>query len=727
MDNQNQYEVIVPETVRKLLPGAFRNQKEIHMVRITGNTAVIGESAFEGCTGLEKLTLEDGVRSICPSAFAGCVRLKEVLAPDSVAGIQDGAFRGCVCLEKVRLPKGLRYMDRGIFEGCSALTSIRIPAEVKVVSAGVFKNCTSLREVVFEGEETKCYQEAFEGCYQLSTESAAAIAERFLSPLSFRVRAGEEGFAGRMSTFTPRNFTLDGVPCASMESALQSFRFEDPEEQAEICGMQAQDARNAESWANWKETGTLYWQDAEYPRESQEYQALLDRLFMSVYEQDDTFRVDVTLCRGAEIRLRHWSRNPMAALLTQQEYLSRLECLSKLQPGEALHTAAGQMEATVPVGKESRREQEEESLPPVVLSMALPEPGKRNIVVMGGSFNPPTLAHLRLMRAAVDAVGAEKGIFVPSNDAYVRNKMRRQRLEQETLSEETRLSMLEAMCGEDSRLTADPCEYGREEKAKTFETMENIQKKYPNAVLYFVAGGDKLPVIPRWHRNEEFLDQFRILVIKRDGSAPEEIVGGNPLLRRHAQAFVLLREPEGLEGISSTRVRNLLRSGDETAAQLVHPGVWEILKEKGMLKMDITSFRGDYDFLSNFYETTIEYKGLHYQNAEAAFQAQKCLLEEDKEQFCGLAANKAKKLGRQVPLRPDWEEVKVEKMTGIVRAKFMQNPELAEKLLATGERALVEGNSWHDVFWGVDSATGQGENHLGKILMQVRRELRGEN
>ena len=141
----------------------------------------------------------------------------------------------------------------------------------------------------------------------------------------------------------------------------------------------------------------------------------------------------------------------------------------------------------------------------------------------------------------------------------------------------------------------------------------------------------------------------------------------------------------------------------------------------------IDLFREEYEFLSNFYPAKMEYEGIPYWNAEAAFQAQKCLLEEDKEQFCGLAANKAKKLGRQVPLRPDWEEVKVEKMTGIVRAKFMQNPELAEKLLATGERALVEGNSWHDVFWGVDSATGQGENHLGKILMQVRRELRGEN
>ena len=61
------------------------------------------------------------------------------------------------------------------------------------------------------------------------------------------------------------------------------------------------------------------------------------------------------------------------------------------------------------------------------MPFAEPKQGSRRVVVMGGSFNPPTLAHLRLMRAAVDALGAEKGIFVPSNHAYVERKMRRQR------------------------------------------------------------------------------------------------------------------------------------------------------------------------------------------------------------------------------------------------------------------------------------------------------------
>ena len=84
----------------------------------------------------------------------------------------------------------------------------------------------------------------------------------------------------------------------------------------------------------------------------------------------------------------------------------------------------------------------------------------------------------------------------------------------------------------------------------------------------------------------------------------------------------------------------------------------------------------------------------------------------------------SKKAGRRVRLRPDWEEVKVGIMEQIVRAKFTQNEVLKWRLIATGEAELVEGNSWHDTCWGVDTKTGEGQNHLGRILMKVRQELK---
>lgn len=136
----------------------------------------------------------------------------------------------------------------------------------------------------------------------------------------------------------------------------------------------------------------------------------------------------------------------------------------------------------------------------------------------------------------------------------------------------------------------------------------------------------------------------------------------------------------------------------------------------------IKQFQGNFFFLSNFYECPVTYKQLTYTNAEAAFQAQKCTSDAEKIQFTKLNPTEAKKLGRRVNLRKDWEAVKVKIMEEIVRAKFTQNTELADKLLATGDVYLEEGNTWGDRIWG--TVNGSGANRLGIILMQVRTEIK---
>lgn len=138
----------------------------------------------------------------------------------------------------------------------------------------------------------------------------------------------------------------------------------------------------------------------------------------------------------------------------------------------------------------------------------------------------------------------------------------------------------------------------------------------------------------------------------------------------------------------------------------------------------IDYFREEYEFLSNFYPTKMVFDGLTYYNSEAAYQAQKCNNQEDKLKFIFLSADESKKLGREAALRPDWDIIKVEIMEKVVYAKFTQNPFLAQALLETGDKELKEGNYWKDLFWGVDLKTGEGENHLGKILMALRREFR---
>lgn len=139
----------------------------------------------------------------------------------------------------------------------------------------------------------------------------------------------------------------------------------------------------------------------------------------------------------------------------------------------------------------------------------------------------------------------------------------------------------------------------------------------------------------------------------------------------------------------------------------------------------VTSFRGAYDFLSNMYSATFMWDGRTYRNSEAAFQSAKTLDPVERDTFSEMNGVTAKREGKKVALRKDWEEVKVEIMEEVVRAKFSQNPELKERLVATGAMELMEGNNWHDTFWGVNAKTLEGENHLGQILMKVRAELGG--
>ena len=133
-------------------------------------------------------------------------------------------------------------------------------------------------------------------------------------------------------------------------------------------------------------------------------------------------------------------------------------------------------------------------------------------------------------------------------------------------------------------------------------------------------------------------------------------------------------------------------------------------------------FRGEYDFLSNFYTAPITYNGLTYQNNECAFQAQKTLDESKREEFTHCSPKDAKHLGKRVELRSDWEEVKFDIMKDIVKAKFEQHPELVQRLLATGDTPIVEENTWGDRIWGV--CNGYGENRLGRILSDVRNEYK---
>lgn len=134
----------------------------------------------------------------------------------------------------------------------------------------------------------------------------------------------------------------------------------------------------------------------------------------------------------------------------------------------------------------------------------------------------------------------------------------------------------------------------------------------------------------------------------------------------------------------------------------------------------IESFSGTYRYLSNFYDAPVLYNGIMYDNAEAAYQAQK--QPEKAEMFKNINGSKAKKDGAALTLRPDWDLVKDQIMYEIVKEKFTRNIYLGARLINTGSIPIIEGNYWNDTYWGV--CKGKGQNKLGKIIMRVRDELK---
>lgn len=126
-------------------------------------------------------------------------------------------------------------------------------------------------------------------------------------------------------------------------------------------------------------------------------------------------------------------------------------------------------------------------------------------------------------------------------------------------------------------------------------------------------------------------------------------------------------------------------------------------------------------FLSNFYPCDLDFAGARWPTLEHAYQACKAADPVWQERIrLAQTPSQAKRLGRQCEMRDGWEDIKLAVMYTLLQEKFA-DIDLANRLCQTGSAKLVEGNAWGDTFWGV--CNGEGENWLGKLLMQLRDEL----
>ena len=180
------------------------------------------------------------------------------------------------------------------------------------------------------------------------------------------------------------------------------------------------------------------------------------------------------------------------------------------------------------------------------------------ICVLFGSFNPLTKAHVSALKTAVEAIGADKGLFVATNGQYLKRKT--VKIDDPFyLSEDERKAIIESVCISEPKLEFACFELGGINPSR-FKTLCKIQKQYPDAEIYEIQGADKVHTLLKSSHGEEYVGKFRFVVFERYGIALDAMFAENPLLGKLRDSFVILPP---LEEISSTEVRNRFYAGKD--------------------------------------------------------------------------------------------------------------------------------------------------------------------
>ena len=145
------------------------------------------------------------------------------------------------------------------------------------------------------------------------------------NPIDIKTKAPFPG--GALSNLAAYAFTLDGVACGSMEGFLQGLKVGDASEQAALCALAGGEARERGQRHDWKTSGNLYWRGATVDRLSDAYQSLLDRAYDALFEQSARFRAALAASGDASLMHSIGKDDPTETILTNEEFISRLERL----------------------------------------------------------------------------------------------------------------------------------------------------------------------------------------------------------------------------------------------------------------------------------------------------------------------------------------------------------------------------------------------------------------
>lgn len=200
---------------------------------------------------------------------------------------------------------------------------------------------------------------------------------------------------------------------------------------------------------------------------------------------------------------------------------------------------------------------------------------EKTIVIIGGSFNPPTIAHLVLANITKTMVNADLVLLVPARLSYMTEWKKYQ--DSDILSDDIRIQALTTL--ENDWMKIDRCELDGTVSGTSYDTLVYIKDKYHTQQVYFAIGSDKLEEIPRWYNSEQLLKDNKFVVIKRNNDDIEGILETNPFLKSYKASFIICTESdEETQDISSTKVRNEIEKGNyDKVKEMVPDTVYQVL------------------------------------------------------------------------------------------------------------------------------------------------------
>lgn len=177
---------------------------------------------------------------------------------------------------------------------------------------------------------------------------------------------------------------------------------------------------------------------------------------------------------------------------------------------------------------------------------------KNQIVIFGGSFNPPLNSHFSLAEQIVNEYeNVEKVIFVPVNNLYEKADL---------LTNEHRYNMLNLVCSKNPFFEVSRVELDSSRPLYTIETLTLLQEEYPDKNIVFTMGSDNLKQLSKWEKAEELVNKFKILVLERDEDNMDEIIKKDKFLTDNINSFIKVKN-NVRSNLSSTFVRKKIREG----------------------------------------------------------------------------------------------------------------------------------------------------------------------